>query len=213
MTRLLALMRGTVCIVALLLVFRPVLASTVLEMSFAQVVQHAELVFEGTVLAVEPRRARDGSIHSYVQFAVYEVVKGQYADSHIELRFLGGKVDGRALHVTDMSIPLPGESGVYFVESLQRAQVNPLVGWAQGHYLLATQADGSRIVTTNSHRVIVSLADADTAPPASSAMNRFSKGMAKGVVVQSRGVLSPLRQALSATQFKAAVRELAAQPR
>lgn len=185
-------------------------ASTVLEMSFAQVVEHSELVFEGQVIAAQPRRMDDGSIHTFVRFTVTDVVKGAYPDSEIELGFLGGEIDGKGLHVTDMQIPLVGETGLYFVETLQQAQVNPLVGWAQGHFLIETLADGSRIVTTLAHDVLLSLDDGEISAPQSSAMNTFSKGKAKGVVVKEQSLLAPLSRALNVEDFKTAVRELAA---
>ena len=111
-------------------------ASTVLEMNFEDVVSQSELVFEGQVLGLESRQLRDGSIHTFVRFTVRDVIKGSYAGEEIELGFLGGSVGGRTLQVSDMQIPGIGETGIYFVESLTRAQVHPLVGWDQGHFLL-----------------------------------------------------------------------------
>lgn len=189
----------------------PSFASTVLEMSFAQVVEHSELVFEGQVLSVQPRRMNDGSIHTFVVFEIIEVVKGDYPTTNIELSFLGGEIAGSAMHVTDMQIPIIGETGLYFVESVRQSQVNPLVGWAQGHYLIDTLADGSRIVTTLAHEMVISLAAPATQAPASSAMNSFSKGKAKGVLTQNQTLLSPVSQAITADEFKTAVRNLAGQ--
>ena len=186
-------------------------ASTVLEMSFSQVVEHSELVFEGRVQGVEPRILGDGRIYTFVQFEVFDVVKGAYSDAQIELSFLGGEIDGKGMFVTDMKIPLIGERGLYFVESVSQAQVNPFVGWAQGHYLIETLADGSRVITTTAHETIVSLAEPETQAPVRSAMNSFSKGKAKGVLVQQRNQLSALSQAMSVEDFKEAVRNVAEQ--
>ncbi|MGJ8688771.1 MAG: hypothetical protein ACSHXZ_04545 [Gammaproteobacteria bacterium] len=187
----------------------PANASTVLEMSFAQVVEHSQLVFEGQVLSVEPRHMNDGYIHTFVRFEIADVVKGDYSDAIIELSFLGGEIAGNAMHVTDMQIPQVGETGLYFVETLQQSQVSPLVGWAQGHYLIETLADGARIVTTLAHEVVVSLEDTATQAPQSSALNSFSKGKAKGVLIKEQSLLSPLSRALNVEDFKTAVRDMA----
>ena len=186
-------------------------ASTVLEMSFAQVVAHSELVFEGRVLSRQARRLSNGSIHTFVDFQVDEVVKGDYSGTTLQLSFLGGQVDGKGMHVTDLQIPLLGETGLYFVETLSQTQVNPLVGWAQGHYLIETLDDGRRIVMTLGNETVVSISEPAEQAPVTSAMNTFSKGKAKGVQITPRSLLSPLNQAMSAEQFKAIVRDVAAQ--
>ena len=68
------------------------------------------------------------------------MLKGEYAGSTLELRFLGGTVGTARLEVTDMLVPQVAERGIYFVESLSAPQVNPLVGWSQGHFLIEPQA-------------------------------------------------------------------------
>lgn len=178
----------------------PLHASTVLQMSFSEVVQHAELVFEGRVLAVESRTVPDGMIHTFVTFAVLDVLKGDDTLAEIELSFLGGQVGTQRLQVTDLEVPEVGETGFYFVESLVNAQVNPLVGWTQGHYLIEPDANGDSIVTTANHEPILALEPAvpTTAPmPAES-----SKGIANGVVVQGSGSANFLSRPLSVQEFK-----------
>ncbi len=184
-------------------------ASTVLEMSFSQVVEHAQLVFEGRVQSVEPRILGDGRIYTFVTFEVLDVVKGALSDAQIELSFLGGQIAGKGMFVTDMKIPLVGETGLYFVESISKAQVNPFVGWTQGHYLIETLADGSRVVTTVANETIISLQESTAQTPVTSAMNSFSKGKAKGVLIQQQNQLSALSQAMSVDAFKAAIRDVA----
>ncbi len=188
-------------------------ASTVLEMSFAQVVEHSELVFEGRVQSVEPQILGDGRIYTFVEFEILDVVKGAYTDTQIQLSFLGGELAGKGMFVTDMKIPLVGETGLYFVESLSQAQVNPFVGWSQGHYLIETLPDNSRVVTTVANETVIALDAPTSQAPTTSAMNSFSKGKAKGVLIQQQNQLSALSQALSVEQFKAAVRDVAEQAR
>ncbi|MGB4247017.1 MAG: hypothetical protein WBJ75_04795 [Pseudohongiellaceae bacterium] len=175
-------------------------ASTVLQMSFSEVVQHAELVFEGRVLTVESRMVPDGMIHTFVTFSVLDVLKGDAQLEEIELSFLGGQVGTQRLQVTDLEVPEVGETGFYFVESLVNAQVHPLVGWTQGHYLIEPDANGESIVTTADHEPILALEPAvpTTAPmPA-----EISKGVASGIVVQGSGSASFLSRPLSAQEFR-----------
>lgn len=186
----------------------PAFASTVLEMSFGEVVERAQLVFEGRVLGLDSRQLADGSIHTFVRFSIRDVIKGDYSQDEIELRFLGGQVGGRALHVTDMQMPELGESGIYFVESLLQSQVHPLVGWAQGHFLLQTEANGLEVVTSAEHVPIVALEP--VSPP--SMQLPLSKGVAKGVLLsQGQGLLAALSRPMSVGDFKDSIRTIVAQ--
>ncbi len=190
----------------------PARASTVLEMSFRDVIAHAELVFEGRVSAVESRRDASGMIHTHVRFDVLDVLKGQAPGGALELRFLGGAVGTQRLEVTDMSLPQAGETGIYFVEALSRPQVNPLVGWSQGHFLIEPQAGGEPGVLTANHEPVLAVSAAELAP-VTAAMNTFSKGVAKGVVVQESLSAMAASQPMSVDAFKRSVRALVqAQP-
>ena len=182
-------------------------ASTVLEMSFQDVLDHAELVFEGRVSAVESLREADGMIHTFVRFDVLDVLKGDYAGATLELRFLGGTVGTQRLDVTDMPMPEMGESGLYFVESLSSPQVNPLVGWAQGHFLIEPQDGGVPGVLTANHEPVLAV-DAADAAPVTAAMNTFSKGVAKGGVVQESLSAQAASRPLTVDEFKRSVRAL-----
>lgn len=182
-------------------------ASTVLEMPFADILAHAELVFEGHVRDRESHRASDGLVYTTVHFDVLDVVKGDFRGSVLALSFLGGEVDGQHLQVTDMVMPEVGETGFYFVETLTRAQVNPLVGWSQGHFLVETQADGRAGVLTATHAPVLGLPQPDL-PVSVQGMGVSSKGVAKGVVVTQALVAPAVARALSPEQFKASVRAM-----
>jgi len=183
--------------------------STVLEMSFQDVLGHAELVFEGHVTDVQSRREDDGMIHTFVRFDVLDVLKGDYAGATLELRFLGGTVGTARLDVTDMLVPQVAERGIYFVESLAAPQVNPLVGWSQGHFLIEPQAGGEQGVLTANHEPVLAV-DAVDAAPVTAAMNTFSKGVAKGVVVQESLTAQAASRPLTVEEFKRSVRALVA---
>ena len=198
---------GTAALLCALCTAPQLHASTVLQMSFSEVVESAELAFEGRVLWVESRRAPDGMIHTLVTFTVIDVLKGDSLLKEIELSFLGGQVGTKRLQVTDLEVPEVGETGFYFVESLGNAQVNPLVGWSQGRYLIERDENGDSFVTTAAREPILAL---DPAAPVTANMAvEVNKGVAKGVVVQGSGSASPLSRALSVQEFKDHVRSAA----
>jgi hypothetical protein len=146
-------------------------------------------------------------IHTYVRFEVLDVLKGDTPGAVLELRFLGGTVGTQRLDVTDMTMPEMGESGLYFVESLSSPQVNPLVGWAQGHFLIEPQDGGVPGVLTANHEPVLAV-DAADAAPVTAAMNTFSKGVAKGVVVQESLSAQAASRPLTVDEFKRSVRAL-----
>jgi hypothetical protein len=173
-------------------------ASTILELSFADVVETAELIFEGRVTAVQASEDSDG-IHTWVSFEVLDVIKGEYSPATLELRYLGGRVGRRQLQITEMVLPLPGERGFYFVESLQEKMVHPLVGWSQGHYIIERTRNGAAYVSSSMRRPILSIDGA----PQKSDPDTFSKGVAKGVTVMEMNLPD---NAMTVDGFKAAVR-------
>jgi hypothetical protein len=112
-------------------------ATTILELSFDQVCQGAELIFEGQVVSKETRPSpTDGKPFTYFTFQIIEVIKGSYTGSNIELGFMGGQLGDLTLKVYGMHMPEIGERGIYFVENLSVQQIHPLCGWQQGHCLV-----------------------------------------------------------------------------
>ncbi len=112
-------------------------ASVVLELSFDQVCQGSELIFEGRVISSETRPSPAGDEpFTYFTFQIIEVIKGSYENSTIEIGYMGGQLGGLTLEVSGMQMPEIGERGIYFVENLSVQQVDPLYGWQQGHYLV-----------------------------------------------------------------------------
>ncbi len=170
-------------------------ATTIQEMSFVEVVAGAELVFEGKVLRTETRM-QDGGIRTYVTFEVLDVIKGDYSGAEISLHYLGGQVGTRRLQVAELQLPQSGEVGVYFVESLQETLVHPLVGWAQGHFVV-----DSGYVTSASHQPLQEI----DAQPQVIDPNSLSKGVAKGVKVQEFHLL---QDAMTLENFKAIIRDV-----
>jgi len=165
-----------------------------------EMLQTAELVFEGKVVASEARwNAANTLIKTYVTFDISEVVVGDYSQSTIQLSFIGGSVGEDKIEAEGMQYPKLGEEGIYFVEKLGRELINPLVGWSQGHFLVKSDNSGNQIIMTNAEKPVMALSN-KTAP--SNTSQKFSEGVAKGVVTQSK----PQDKPMTATSFKRAIK-------
>ncbi|NHN37613.1 hypothetical protein G8764_09940 [Pseudomaricurvus alcaniphilus] len=191
------------------LLFNPaVRASTVMQVDLDYLLQHAELVFEGEVIASNARwnNTRTG-IFTHVTFQVNHVIKGEHAESTLVLQFAGGQVGDVGLQVGEMEYPELGEKGIYFVESTTRQMVNPLVGWTQGHFLLLQDADGTERVVTRGRAPVQQVMSRSRAAATSAAADRFapfSKGMAAGLQL---GQPADLDSALDRKAFRDALRQ------
>ena len=176
---------------------------SVLAVSLEQLSTASQLIVEGEVVGkTSDFNANQTSIQTYVTFRVADVVKGTYNQPEITLRFLGGTVGEISLNVSDSTLPELGEEGVYFVESLERFQVNPLYGMDQGHFLIL-ESNGQRIMATRNRRVITGLLS-DDQPPAEG----LSNGIARGLSINEDGA-SP--SGVTVFQFKQAVRQYSSQ--
>lgn len=182
--------------------FNPAHSSSVNEVGLGEMASASELVFEGRVQSVDSRWSQDGSaIRTFVTFKVLDVIKGSAGDT-VTLSFLGGSVGHLRLSVTDLNLPVPGEKGVYFVESTERDQANPLYGWSQGHFLLVRDPSGK------GERVLT----ADARPVTGVDLNRafgkstgLSEGIAGGVKTADA---SRIAQALNKQSFVESLRGL-----
>ena len=76
-----------------------------------------------------------------------DVIKGSNQIDTLELKFAGGTLNGETVRINGLSIPQPGEQGIYFVESTSNKLINPLVGWSQGHFVIK-ESEGQRMVYT-----------------------------------------------------------------
>jgi hypothetical protein len=125
-------------------------ASSVRAMSLEELTEKSEVIFEGEVVSVLTTNNERGRIHTLIVFAVNNVVKGQYSENQLTLRFLGGNYQGKNMTVSDLNYPKLGEKGIYFVESITRRLINPLLGWDQGRYLVEKDESGvERVLTAN----------------------------------------------------------------
>lgn len=165
-----------------------------------------ELIFEGHVIGFSTERIPSG-LRTWVEFEVLEVVKGPPVGPTLSLAFLGGTLDGWVDRVAGLRLPERGERGIYFVESLQRFQVNPLFGWDQGRLRIEVAEDGLERVVSASGQPVVGLH-----PEVATLKRRVlgtGSGPAAGIEVNGH---VPLESALSKVRFKAElIRALAEQ--
>lgn len=187
-------------------------ATTLLSMSIDEVTADAELIFEGEVLIHEVRLdANTGMIYTYVTFAVRDIIKGSYDSTELELRFNGGTVNGETVEVSGLRLPEVGEQGIYFVESISRNLLNPLLGWSQGHYLIQEQ-EGQRLVHTADRKPITAIQPVSDVPTSLRRARRLIEGnndSAEGVV--SAETLSDVPEestGMSVERFKDEIRAL-----
>jgi len=155
----------------------------------SDMLETAELVFEGRVLKSEARRTRNSStIKTFILFEVDEVIFGDYSKDTLLLSFEGGTVDGETVEIQGLRTPEVGEKGIYFIESLSRSLVNPIVGWSQGHFLLKSDDVGNDTVMTEGGMHVVDI-DEESSDLAQS-KTEISAGVVNGIKV-NRSVTKP----------------------
>lgn len=179
-------------------------ASSVREISLDEMLQQSQLVFEGTVTAVRARENSKKRIHTHVTFEINDIIKGEYNSNIITLSFLGGTVGNVTMAVSDMRLPQEGEHGIYFVESLDRLQVNPLYGWSQGHFIVERDAAGSERIMTNGRLPITAIMDKMQDAQLSSGREgvpALSQGIARDLVVAQDN------KGLTVDEFKKVLRD------
>tara|TARA_B100001059_G_scaffold36556_2_gene29598 strand:- start:1289 stop:1933 length:645 start_codon:yes stop_codon:yes gene_type:complete len=193
--------------VLLQFIYPTVNATTILGMDIAALSQEAELVFEGQVLQHNTQENSAGMVVTYVTFEVRDVVKGSFSEQFLELKFTGGTLNGRVMEVSGMRMPLLDEEGIYFVESMSRDLINPLIGWSQGHYLINDET-GERRISTIDRRPVTRLMPTGTI---SSAIKRppaiidGDSDPATGVITEVSPLL--INRAMTVDNFKAEIRK------
>ncbi len=181
-------------------------ATTILGLDIDQIAADAEFVFEGEVISSETRQdSSSGIISTYVTFQINDVIKGAYSANSVELKFMGGVFNGQTVQVSGMRIPALAEQGIYFVESMSRDLINPLLGWSQGHFIIVDDNGVRRISTAGSQPVtdveaVSSIPDSIKKPLAVAEGNT---DIAAGVVTE----ISPrmIQRALTVEEFKSRI--------
>lgn len=182
-------------------------AASVREVTIDEMLLHSQFVFDGKVVSLEAKENSRKRIHTYVTFAIQDVIKGEYPNPTITLRFLGGTVGDVTMAVSDMEIPAVGEHGIYFVESLERLQVHPFYGWSQGHFIVEPDGNGTdRVMTSNKQPVTEIADDSPVEPMVTSPTNNpnLSAGVARGVTFELK---KNGTQGLTVIEFKQSLHE------
>ncbi|MCX2982040.1 hypothetical protein EYC98_14345 [Halieaceae bacterium IMCC14734] len=162
---------------------RTLYATSVLAVDMRQLVNEAAVIFEGEVIASEARwNAQRTSIFTHVSFRVIDVIKGSLRAETVTLTFAGGSVDDLTLQVDSMTYPIPGERGIYFLEDPARQQVNPLLGWSQGHFKITLDQKGrERVLTAGNSPVLAVEVDAEAKVGAAKQRSKEARGMSNDV--------------------------------
>jgi hypothetical protein len=132
------------------LAFTRVSSTTVIPPTFEQLVNQAELIFEGTV--TDSRSVWEGEggqrhIETYVTFNIEDSVKGQPGSSYT-IRMLGGTVGDETMEVTDAPKFSVGDREILFVEH-NNDQFVPLVGIGFGRFHVQQDEQTGREVVVN----------------------------------------------------------------
>ena len=184
-------------------------ATTIVGMDIDQVAVDAEFIFEGEVILRETRQdSGSGIISTYVTFSIVDVVKGDYDAESVELKFMGGAFDGRIVAVAGLIIPELGEQGIYFVESISRDLINPLLGWSQGHFIIVDD-NGERRISTIDARPVTDVQSVSSIPVAIKKPQSIIEGdgdVAAGVTTESSPIM--IERALSVDEFKSRIRRI-----
>ena len=110
-------------------------ATTVIPPTFDELVNQAELIFQGTVTGVRSEWTGEGAnrhIVSYVTFKVDDPIKGDAGENYT-IRMLGGTVGDETMEVSDSPKFTSGDRDILFVENNGR-QFIPLVGIMHGRF-------------------------------------------------------------------------------
>lgn len=168
-------------------------ATSVRSVSVDEMLENSALILEAAVVAVETVVGDNPhTIHTCASLDVVDVIKGTAGESPIELCFAGGTFGEVTRKVFGMVYPEVGETGVYFIYSLDHPLVNPLYGWHQGHFRIEFPTERPEgVVTTVQGREVIDLgADSPDGKPGS--------GAARGVMVRNEALVEAGRAATEA---------------
>ena len=137
-------------VAASIALFPAVKATTVIPPSFDELVNNAEVIFQGEVSDVKSQWMGEGAqrhIVSYITFKVEDGIKGN-AGSSYTIRMFGGTVDGYTMAVSDGPKFKVGDRDILFVEN-NGSQFIPLVGIMHGRFHVRKDQSGREVVTSS----------------------------------------------------------------
>jgi hypothetical protein len=130
--------------------FNSVQGLTVIPPTFDELVNQAEVIFEGTVTNVKAEWVGEGAqrhIMTYVTFKVEDTIKGKPGQTYT-MRMLGGTIDGETMAISDAPKFKAGDKDILFVQN-NGSQFIPLVGIMHGRFRVKRDQSGRDVVTTN----------------------------------------------------------------
>lgn len=139
-------MRLGVWILAAFALLNPLPAMTVLPTDFDRLIDQAEQIFRGRVVAQETEWAGGGAdvprhLVTFVTFQVEESFRGG-ASGQVRLRLFGGRKDGRSQRIAGMPEFRVGDAEILFVRGNGR-ELCPLVGVHHGRLRVLADASGA----------------------------------------------------------------------
>lgn len=123
-------------------------ATTVIPPTFDELVDQADVIFQGEVTDVKSEWVGEGAqrhIMSYVTFKVGDSLKGD-AGQRYTIRMLGGTVDGESMGVSDGPTFEVGDNDILFVQN-NGSQFIPLVGIMHGRFHVRKNQAGQEVIT------------------------------------------------------------------
>lgn len=135
-------------------------ATSVLPPRFEALVDEADLIFTGQVIAQRAEwRNLQGqkSIVTLVTFGVQATHKGR-AGSTVTLQFLGGTIGDVSLDVTEMPRFKTGERALLFVEK-NGTVACPVVGWQHGRFGVQTDTQGRETILKHDGQALMDVSE------------------------------------------------------
>jgi hypothetical protein len=160
-------------------------ATTVIPPKFDELVNRAEIIFEGEVTGLQSQWIGEGAQHRIVTFVTFKVddtLKGEPGASY-SIRMLGGTVDGRTMEVSDAPKFKVGDHDLLFVEN-NGSQFIPLVGIQHGRFRVQKDQAGRDTLLTGEGHPLTDVSQ----------------------LGGNEGVLAHSKAALSLNDFKSAIR-------
>jgi len=163
-------------------------AGTAVRMSLSDLVQRAELAFEGRVLSLHARRAGD-RVETEVSLRVERTFLGEPCDLQV-VRLPGGVLpDGSGLILPGMPRLSLGEDVVLFLSRETVRGTRMPIGLAQGKLRVVRGADGGkRLVGDAAHVALVGAAPAAVPQGAGIAWDSALSEIESGLAARAAGV-------------------------
>ena len=137
----------------------PAGATMLQRQSLSDLARKSEFIFEGQPVNRAVEALPDGQgARTCFSFKVIQAIAGSHPGNAVRLCFFGGAIGGQGFAVSDLNMPAIGEHGIYLVESTGQPMLNPLIGWDQGHFLVAKDSAGMLRITTADRRRVTGLA-------------------------------------------------------